>query len=99
MCHIAHLMGASEDSPITAMWAHEVFQTLTARLASEITDRVPGAPSFTVDLLASLLLHALAVSFERWAEETGAVDTPDSRETWRRLLRTAVDRLRHGFAD
>lgn len=99
MCHIAHLMGASEDSPITAMWAHEVFQTLTARLAAEITDRVPGAPSFTVDLLASLLLHALAVSFERWAEETGAVDTPDSRETWRRLLRTAVDRLRHGFAD
>ena len=35
----------------------------------------------------------------RFAEETGAVDTSDSRETWRRLLRTAVDRLRHGFAD
>ena len=99
MCHIARLMGASEDSHTTAVWAHEVFQTLTARRAAEISDRVPGASAFTVDLLASLLLHALAVAFEKWAEETGAVDTPDSRMTWHRLLRTAVDRLRHGFAD
>ncbi len=99
MCHIARLMGASENSPTTAVWSHEVIETLTARLAAEITDRVPEAPTFTVDLLATLLLHALAVAFQRWAEETGAVDTPASRSTWLRVLREAVERLRHGFAD
>ena len=50
----------SRDAPVQRL-TPELAKRELARLAAEITDRVPGAPSFTVDLLASRLLHALAV--------------------------------------
>lgn len=98
LSHIARLVGTSEDHPATVLWSHEVLQTVTARLTAEVTRRNPQADPFTVALLAGSLINAMAVAFEHWERETGAVDTPDSRLVWQRLLRTAVEHLRHGFA-
>lgn len=98
LSHIARLLATSENHPTTVMWAHEVLQTVTTRLTAEVAQRNPEAGSFTVTLLASSLINALAVAFEQWVEETGGVDTPDGRAAWQRLVRTAIDHLRHGFA-
>lgn len=98
LSHIARLVGTSEDHPATVLWSHEVLQTVTARLTAEVTRRNPQSDPFTVALLASSLINAMAVAFEQWERETGAADTPGSRLAWQRLLRTAVEHLRHGFA-
>lgn len=98
LSRIARLVGTSEGHPTTVMWAHEVLQTVTARLTAEVAHRNPDADPFVVALLASTLINALAVSFEQWVQESGAVDTPASRTAWHRLLHAAVDHLRHGFA-
>lgn len=99
LSHIARLVGTSEDHPATVLWSHEVLQSVTARLTAEVTRRNPQSDPFTVALLASSLINALVVTFEQWERETGAADTPGSRLVWQRLLRTAVEHLRHGFAD
>lgn len=99
LSHIARLVGTSEDHPATVLWSHEVLQSVTARLTAEVTRRNPQSDPFTVALLASSLINAMVVAFEQWERETGAADTPGSRLVWQRLLRTAVEHLRHGFAD
>jgi len=98
LSRIARLVGGNENHPTTVLWGHEVLRTVTTRLTTEVAGRNPEADPFTVTLLASSLINALAVAFEQWAQETGAVDTPDSRAAWHRLMRTALDHLRHGFA-
>lgn len=97
LSHIFRLVGANGNHPSTVQWGHEVTRTVTARLTTEVTRRNPQADPFTVALLAGSLLSVLAATFEQWAQRTGAVDTPASRETWRELSRTAVDHLRRGF--
>ncbi|MEX5303399.1 TetR family transcriptional regulator [Kocuria sabuli] len=98
LSHIARLVGTSEDHPATVLWRHEVLQSVTARLTAEVTRRNPQSDPFTVALLAGSLINAMIVTFEQWERETGAADTPGSRRVWQRLLRTAVEHLRHGFA-
>lgn len=95
LSRIARLLGTGH--PTAALWGHEVLQAVTERLTAEVARRNAQADPFTVALLASSLINAVAVTFEQWAAETGAVDTAGSRESWRRLLRTAVDHLRRGF--
>lgn len=94
----ARLVGGNEDHPATVLWSHDLLQTLTARLTVVITDHHPEADAFTVSLLASSLLNGLSVAFEQWHAETGAVDSPESRVVWQRLLRTTTGYLRRGFA-
>ena len=98
LSHTARLVGDNEDHPATVLWSHDLLQTLTSRLTVVITDHHPEADPFTVSLLASSLLNGLSVAFEQWHAETGAVDTPDSRAAWQRLMRTTTGYLRRGFA-
>lgn len=98
LSHIARLVGTSEDHPATVLWSHEVMQSVTVRLTDEVTRRNPQADPFTVALLAGSLINAVVVVLEQWTAETSAVDTPQSRIVWQRLLRTAVEHLRRGFA-
>lgn len=98
LSHIARLVGTSEDHPATVLWSHEVLQSVTVRLTDEVTRRNPQADPFTVALLAGSLINAVVVVLEQWTAETSAVDTPQSRLVWQRLLRTAVEHLRRGFA-
>lgn len=98
LSHIARLVSTSEDHPATVLWSHEVMQSVTVRLTDEVTRRNPQADPFTVALLAGSLINAVVVVLEQWTAETSAVDTPQSRLVWQRLLRTAVEHLRRGFA-
>ncbi|OLT09917.1 hypothetical protein BJF77_09060 [Kocuria sp. CNJ-770] len=98
LSRIARLVGTGENHPATVIWGHEVLQNVTARLTDEVARRNPHSDPFTVALLASSLINAMEVAFTQWAAETGAADTPGSRLVWQRLLRTAVEHLRHGFA-
>jgi TetR/AcrR family transcriptional regulator of autoinduction and epiphytic fitness len=97
LARIVRVISAREDHPDTALWGHQVLQSVTARMTAEITDRYPQADAFSVAVLVGSLTNAAGVTLAAWAEQTGAADTPGGRLVWHRLLGTAVEHLRYGF--
>lgn len=98
LSRLVRLTDASRGSPHTVVWARTVIDEVTARLAEEITRRNPAADPFAVTLMASAVIDAVRVTAEEWSARTGAVDTLSARAEWHRLLDTAFEQLRVGFA-
>jgi TetR/AcrR family transcriptional regulator, regulator of autoinduction and epiphytic fitness len=76
----------------------KVFADVSARVTAASASRHPDADPFDVELLVGALMSGLVVVYLRWVDVTGAVDSPDSRETWTALLDHLLDATRSGHA-
>ncbi|MCC3266035.1 TetR/AcrR family transcriptional regulator [Arthrobacter gengyunqii] len=91
------LGGPTEDpSPRQALMIIRVFTEVSNRLLAAMLRRRPDADKLAVHLLVGSVAGGVAVLYQHWAAETGAVDTPDSRRVWARHLEQLIGAVRDG---
>ena len=77
--------------------ALRAFTELSDRLSSAMLTRHPEADPLSVHLLVASLTSGLGVLYHHWHCATGAVDTPESRRVWARLLDVLLEKVRSGY--
>ena len=104
MAYLTRLLGpgAVPASSQVQAQAHPIalraFSELNERLSGAMLSRYPDADRLGVDLLVGSLTSGLGVLYHHWHCATGAVDTPESRRVWARLLDTLLETVRSGHA-
>lgn len=98
MAYLTRVLGGLEEepSPRHALMTLRVFTEVSDRLLAAMLLRRPDADKLTVELLVGSLAGGVGVLYHHWAAETGAVDTPQSRRVWARLLERLIEAVRNG---
>ncbi len=76
--------------------AQRAFSLLYERITEAVLCADSGLDTFQSQLLTVTFTAGSFHLFRRWSTETGAVDTPESRQLWDELLAQLVDLLRDG---
>ena len=98
MSTLVHLLGGlAEDDPMGSELVREVMHRTIERLAADVARRATQADPLEIDLLVHSLFHGIVVINGHWTARTGAVDTPESRETWTELLERLIKTVRDGY--
>lgn len=79
--------------------AQHAFSLLYERITEIVLCADSGLDTFQSQLLTVTFTAGSFHLFRRWSTETGAVDTPESRQLWDELLAQLVDLLRDGEAN
>lgn len=79
--------------------AQHAFSLLYERITEIVLCADSGLDTFQSQLLNVTFTAGSFHLFRRWSTETGAVDTPESRQLWDELLAQLVDLLRDGEAN
>jgi AcrR family transcriptional regulator len=77
-----------------AFLMQRAFNLFTERMTGAMTRRHPETDPLAVRLLVAAFCGGLLGFVHLWIEETGAVDTPDSRRAWDRLVASVTEVLR-----
>lgn len=101
MAYLTRVLGCPEQepSPRQALMTLRVFTEASDRLLAEMLARRPEADKLAVHLLVGSLAGGVGVLYHHWAAETGAVDTPESRRVWTRLLERLIAAVRDGHGN
>ena len=87
LSYLARVLGGGEpyaNCP-PALMQHTMTH-VTETLGATMAQRYPAVDRLDIDLVVTSLISGVAVVHRHWAESTGAVDTPDSREQWSRMI-------------
>ena len=79
--------------------AQHAFSLLYERITEIVLCADSGLDTFQSQLLTVTFTAGSFHLFRRWSTETGAVDTPESRQLWDEMLAQLVDLLRDGEAN
>ncbi|MDR1392605.1 MAG: TetR family transcriptional regulator [Bifidobacteriaceae bacterium] len=90
------LGGVGTGDPRVAAAVQHAILRLTGQLADQSRLRHPEADRLTVDLVVAGLISGATVIYDHWARSTGAVDTPESRQTWAALVEFLIERTAAG---
>lgn len=98
MAYLTRVLGgpAENPSPRQALMTVRVFTDVSDRLLEAMVRRRPDADKLPLHLLVGSLAGGVAVLYHHWAAETGAVDTPESRQVWARHLERLIEAVRDG---
>lgn len=98
MAYLTRMLGcpSEEPSPRQALMTLRVFTDVSNRLLAAMLRRRPEADKLAVHLLVGSVAGGVAVLYQHWAAETGAVDTPESRRVWARHLEQLIGAVRDG---
>ncbi|MFC3997647.1 TetR/AcrR family transcriptional regulator [Nocardiopsis sediminis] len=86
-----------EVTPSRAGLFEQAINGVSARLASIVLRRHPGADPLVVDLMSSALVSGGAVVVQHWEQATGGADTEASRRVWTDLLERMIAVNRAGY--
>lgn len=98
LAYLTRVLGrpAEQPSPRQALMTLRVFTEVSNLLLAAILLRRPDADKLALHLLVGSLAGGVGVLYHHWAAETGAVDTPESRQVWSRQLERLIEAVRHG---
>ncbi len=99
MSYLTRVLGGARGdvSPRRAVLLLQALGDVAERMVTELLRYHPENDPLHVRLLVSALMSGLAVIYRDWTETTGAVDTPDSRLVWHRLLDHLIDATSSGY--
>lgn len=87
-------IGESDTAHREAVLMQRAFTLFTERMSAAMTRRHPDVDPLAVELLVAAFCGGILVFVRRWMEETGAVDTPESRRAWDDLIARLIEVLR-----
>ncbi|MDK1360719.1 TetR/AcrR family transcriptional regulator [Arthrobacter sp. zg-Y1219] len=98
MSYLTRVLGCPDQdpSPHQALMTLRVFTDVSDRLLDAMLRRRPDADKLALHLLVGSLAGGIGVLYHHWAAETGAVDTPESRQIWARHLERLIEAVRDG---
>ena len=98
LAYLTRVLGrpAKQPSPRQALMTLRVFTEVSNLLLAAILLRRPDADKLALHLLVGSLAGGVGVLYHHWAAETGAVDTPESRQVWSRQLERLIEAVRYG---
>lgn len=98
MSYLTRVLGCPDQdpSPHQALMTLRVFTDVSDRLLGAMLRRRPDADKLALHLLVGSLAGGVGVLYHHWAAETGAVDTPESRQIWARHLERLIEAVRDG---
>jgi TetR/AcrR family transcriptional regulator of autoinduction and epiphytic fitness len=101
LAYLTRVLGLPHDqpSPRQALMTLRVFTEVSSLLSAAILLRRPGADRLALDLLVGSLAGGVGVLYHHWATETGAIDTPGSRQVWSRHLERLIQSVRDGHCN
>jgi TetR/AcrR family transcriptional regulator of autoinduction and epiphytic fitness len=86
--------GGPQPSNREAVLMQRAFNLFTERMTAAMTGRHPEVDPLAVRLLVAAFCGGLLGFVHLWIEETGAADTPASRQAWDRFVTRVTDVLR-----
>ncbi|UWX96978.1 TetR/AcrR family transcriptional regulator [Arthrobacter zhaoxinii] len=98
MAYLNRVLGDGGPAATAHPMALRAFTELSERLSAVMLSRHPEADKLSVHLLVGALTSGLGVLYHHWHCATGAVDTPQSRRSWARMLDQLLDTVRTGHA-
>ncbi|WP_461169690.1 TetR/AcrR family transcriptional regulator [Arthrobacter sp. Z1-15] len=98
LAYLTRVLGrpAAQPSPRQALMTLRVFTEVSNLLLAAVLLRRPDADKLDLHLLVGSLAGGVGVLYHHWAAETGAVDTPESRQVWSRQLERLIEAVRYG---
>jgi AcrR family transcriptional regulator len=87
-------IGESDTAHREAVLMQRAFNLFTQRMSAAMTRRHPDVDALAVELLVAAFCGGILVFVRNWTDETGAVDTPESRRAWDDLLARLIEVLR-----
>ncbi|MFC4561678.1 TetR/AcrR family transcriptional regulator [Nocardiopsis mangrovi] len=93
---LLHREGRELTPSRSGLFEHAI-NDVSARLASIVLRRHPGADPLVVDLMCGALVSGGAVVVQHWEQATGGVDTEDSRRVWTDFLDRMIAVNRDGY--
>lgn len=98
LAYLTRVLGcpAEQPSPRQALMTLRVFTEVSNLLLAAILLRRPEADRLALHLLVGSLAGGVGVLYHHWAAETGAADTPASRQVWSRQLEQLIEAVRNG---
>lgn len=92
------LGGCSPEEPWRVALMHQALARVGQSMGDTMAERYPAVDRLRIDLFVSAVTGGLVTIHEHWYRATGAIDTPDSRQVWDRMLSHLITTVRHGHA-
>lgn len=88
-------IGESDTSHREAVLMQRAFTLFTERMSAAMTRRHPDVDALAVQLLVAAFCGGILAFVRNWTDETGAVDTSESRRAWDHLVTRLTAVLRN----
>lgn len=84
IAYLIEVLGREDPrrGPREAVLMQRAFSLFTERMSAAMAHRHPQVDPLAVDLLVAAFGGGLLVMVDRWMDETGGGDTPESRRAW-----------------